>query len=430
MRAAKRFVRELEDCAKLARTASIQVDLYGSLALTGRGHRTDSAILMGLCGEEAHTIDPATIDSKVARISQQKTIKLLGTHLIGFNPENDLRFRNEVIPGQPNAMRFTAYASEKKLLSTELFYSIGGGSIVAEHEAFDDANSWSPVAPCPFTNAADLLRFGRDHGKAIWEIMLANEEAIAKDDVTERIFRFWMVMNECMSQGFLAEGVLPGTLKVQRRAPNLYRRLTASERPDLLSFIDWISLFAIAVSEENAAGNRIVTAPTNGAAGVLPAVAHYYRKFVERADEDGLVRFFLTAGAIAILYKLNASISGAEVGCQGEIGVACSMAAAGLVAAQQGTNEQIEHAAEIGMEHTLGMSCDPVGGLVQIPCIERNAFGAVKAVTSARMAMAETGEHKVSLDQVIRTMLQTGKDMKQQYKETSLGGLAINVIEC
>ena len=260
--------------------------------------------------------------------------------------------------------------------------------------------------------------------------MLANEEAIAQGEVSDHVFRFWKVMNECIRQGLRTEGVLPGPLKVQRRAPKLYETLSNFDRYDPLSLIDWISLFAIAVNEENAAGNRIVTAPTNGAAGVLPAVAHYYRKYVDGSDEDGILRFFLTAGAIAILYKLNASIAAAEVGCQGEIGVACSMAAAGLVAALGGTNEQAEHAAEIGMEHTLGMSCDPVAGLVQIPCIERNAIGAVKAVTAARMAMAETGEHKVSLDQVIRTMLQTGRDMMWQYKETSLGGLAVNVIEC
>jgi L-serine dehydratase len=284
--------------------------------------------------------------------------------------------------------------------------------------------------PYPFNTAAELLQLGRDHSLAIWEIMLANEEAIAQGEVSDHVFRFWKVMNECIRQGLRTEGVLPGPLKVQRRAPKLYETLSNFDRYDPLSLIDWISLFAIAVNEENAAGNRIVTAPTNGAAGVLPAVAHYYRKYVDGSDEDGILRFFLTAGAIAILYKLNASIAAAEVGCQGEIGVACSMAAAGLVAALGGTNEQAEHAAEIGMEHTLGMSCDPVAGLVQIPCIERNAIGAVKAVTAARMAMAETGEHKVSLDQVIRTMLQTGRDMMWQYKETSLGGLAVNVIEC
>lgn len=431
MRAAKRFLQELEDCAKLSRTASIKVDLYGSLALTGKGHRTDAAVLMGLCGEEPQTVDPTSIDGKVSRIVERQSIKLLGTHATPFHYDIDLNFRGtEVLPGPSNGMRFTAYDSDKQILSTAVFYSIGGGSIVAEHEEFAEANSWSPLAPYPFHTAEELLRVGKAHGLAIWEIMLANEEAIAQDAVSNRILSFWKIMSECIRQGIRTEGVLPGRLQVQRRARKLYEALSKADRYDPLSVIDWISLFAIAVNEENAAGNRIVTAPTNGAAGVLPAVAHYYMKFVDGSDEHGILRFFLTAGAVAILYKLNASISAAEVGCQGEIGVACSMAAAGLAAALGGANDKVEHAAEIGMEHALGLSCDPVAGLVQIPCIERNAFGAVKAVTAARMAMMESGEHKVSLDQVIRTMLQTGKDMKWQYKETSLGGLAVNVIEC
>lgn len=432
MRAARRFAQELEACGRLVRTQVIKVDLYGSLALTGKGHRTDLAILLGLAGETPDHIDPATTKAKFSRILEHKRLSLLGKHAITLNVESDMVFhRNEVLPGHPNSMHFAAYDGDNRRLDSRTFYSIGGGFIVAEGEQQDVDNQQTPDVPYPFRNATDLLSLGKKHEKPIWAMVLANEEiSRSEEDISLGIFRFWGVMQDCTQQGFRTDGILPGGLKVRRRAPDLYRALCSRDDSDPLAVIDWVNVCAIAVNEENAAGGRVVTAPTNGAAGVIPAIVHYYRKFVAGADDEGILRFFLTAGAIGILYKENASISGAEVGCQGEVGVACSMAAGGLVAALGGTNEQVEHGAEIGMEHTLGMTCDPIGGLVQIPCIERNAFGAVKALTAARMAMNETGNHKVSLDQVIRTMHQTGKDMQTRYKETSLAGLALNVIEC
>jgi L-serine dehydratase len=432
MRAAKRFAQELEALARLARTQSVKVELYGSLALTGKGHGTDRAILLGLCGEEPDRIDPLTIEWKVSHIIEHHSLRLLGTHTIGFNYDTDFVLRNdEVLPGHINAMRFTAYDSEQRTLDSRVFYSVGGGFIVAQYEGPDEGDQWGASVPYPFESGADLLSFGRERNKSIWEMMWANEEVSqSHEDVRRGIFRFWRVMKDCMHQGMQKEGVLPGALKVQRRAPQLYRALSNSAVWDPLSTIDWINLFAIAVNEENAAGSRVVSAPTNGAAGVIPAVAQYYEKFVEGADDNGILRFFLTAGAVGILYKLKVPVCGAALGCQGEVGVACSMAAGGLVGALGGSNEQVEQAAEIGMEHTLGMTCDPLDGLVQIPCIDRNAFGAIKAVTSARIAMTETEKHRVSLDQVICTMLQTGRDMQSRYKKASLGGLTVNVIEC
>lgn len=433
MRAARRFTQELADKSLLANTNAVTVELYGSLALTGKGHGTDRAILLGLLGEIPDQVDPSTIDAKLNAIREEGSIRLLGVHSIAFDSQRDLIFHgNEVLPGHSNGMRFTAYDAGRKILSQQNFYSIGGGFIVAEGEQKGgDAASNRPPVPYLFKSADDLLRLGQQRQKAIWEMVLANEMILrSRQEVEQGITRIWQAMKDCTDRGLRTQGILPGGLNVRRRAPQLFEGLSKGGSIDPLAVVDWINLFAIAVNEENAAGGRVVTAPTNGAAGVVPAVAHYYGKFIAGADEQGIFRYFLAAGAIGILYKENASISGAEVGCQGEVGVACSMAAGGLVAALGGTNEQIEHAAEIGMEHNLGMTCDPIAGLVQIPCIERNAFGAVKAVNAARMAMSEPGDHKVSLDQVIRTMFETGRDMQTRYKETSLAGLAVNVVEC
>jgi len=434
MRAARRFAQDLEAWGRLSRTESVKIELYGSLALTGKGHGTDRAILLGLMGEAPDQIDPNTIEPKLARIREQGSLRLLGTHTINFNGEKDLIFKgDQILPGHSNGMRFTAYNPDGRELDSQVFYSIGGGFIVAEGETLQEEGSsvFDLGLTYPFQTATELLFQGKHHQKLIWEMVLDNEKRFRSAEETRHgVFRIWNAMKECTWRGLRTEGVLPGGLQVPRRAPRLYRTLSDRSGLDPLTIVDWINLFAIAVNEENAAGGRVVTAPTNGAAGVIPAVAHYYQKFVDAANGEGIFRFFLAAGAIGILYKENASISGAEVGCQGEVGVACSMAAGGLVAALGGTNEQVEHAAEIGMEHNLGMTCDPIGGLVQIPCIERNAFGAVKAVNAARMAMSEMGDHKVSLDQVIRTMYQTGRDMQAKYKETSLAGLAVNVVEC
>jgi len=421
MRAARSFLLSLQDSP-----ARIQIELYGSLGLTGRGHGTDRAIILGLLGEEPDQIDPARIASLVEDVRQTQR---LGA--IPFDEKRDLLFRGDIVlPAHPNAMRFTAFEASGAILRQEVYYSVGGGFI--EREGQPPANSADTVPfPYPFATAAEMLAQGDAAGLPIWAMVLENEKTLRDEaEIRERIARIWTAMQECTARGLASDGLLPGGLNVRRRAPEMHRRLQAATGDDPLRTIDWINLYAIAVNEENAAGGRVVTAPTNGAAGVIPAVAHYYKHFGPAPSEEGIFRYFLAAGAIGILYKENASISGAEVGCQGEVGVACSMAAGGLVAALDGTNEAVEHAAEIGMEHNLGMTCDPIGGLVQIPCIERNAFGAVKAVNAARMAMTEEGGHKVTLDQVIRTMYQTGLDMRSHYKETSLGGLAVNVIEC
>jgi L-serine dehydratase len=413
MRAARAFMLSLES----TQWSRIQVELYGSLGLTGRGHGTDRAIVLGLLGEQPDTVDPARIAFLVENA---------GRHI-----SYDLLFRGEIVmPAHPNAMRFTAFDSAGAILRQEVYYSIGGGFIERDGEPRTAPADTVPL-PYPFSSAAEMLAQGAAAGLPIWAMMLENEKTLrAESEIRQRIARIWTVMQECTRRGLSTEGLLPGGLDVRRRAPELHRKLLTAAGDDPLRTIDWINLYAIAVNEENAAGSRVVTAPTNGAAGIIPAVAHYYKHFCPSPDLEGIFRYFLTAGAIGILYKENASISGAEVGCQGEVGVACSMAAAGLVAALSGTNEAMEHAAEIGMEHNLGMTCDPIAGLVQIPCIERNAFGAVKAVNAARLAMTEAGGHKVTLDQVIRTMYQTGLDMRSHYKETSLGGLAVNVIEC
>jgi L-serine dehydratase len=437
MRAARRFAVELEAAGVLARVAEVRVDLYGSLALTGLGHGTDRAVLLGLSGEEAATIDPATIEPKLVEIRSSGQLVLLGKHSIPFRePEHLIFHRDQMIPPgavtqHPNGVRFTAFDAAGYVLMTGTYFSIGGGFIVADGEESLPMTTTDVGLPYPFASAAELLAMAAEKGLAIWELMLENESALrSRDEVRAGILHIWGVMLACIERGMITEGILPGGLSVRRRAMRLAERLRAKGSVDPLAPLDWVTVFAMAVNEENAAGGRVVTAPTNGAAGVIPAVARYYRDFIPGADEEGILRYFLTSAAIGVLYKENASISGAEVGCQGEVGVACSMAAGGLAAALGGSNDEIEHAAEIGMEHNLGMTCDPIGGLVQIPCIERNAMGAVKAVQACRLAMNETEGHKVSLDQVIRTMYLTGLDMQSRYKETSLAGLALNVIEC
>ena len=454
MRAARTFAQSLSDYGLLDSTARVCVELYGSLALTGLGHGTDRAVLLGLSGEAAATIDPSTIDSKLAAIRSSHSLKLNGTHTIPFNePANLIFHRDQMFPPgaktqHPNGLRFTAFDASGSILSTATYFSIGGGFIISDGEEFTPAsravNSPGPevaTTPYPFRSAADLLTLAAQNHLAIWQLMLANECALRpgstnpESEVRSGIAHIWSVMQSCIDRGIATEGILPGGLNVRRRAPRLAARLREKESEgqtnrDPLAPLDWVTVYAMAVNEENAAGGRVVTAPTNGAAGVIPAVARYYQTFVEGADDAGILRYFLTSAAIGVLYKENASISGAEVGCQGEVGVACSMAAGGLAAALNATNGQIEHAAEIAMEHNLGMTCDPIGGLVQIPCIERNAMAAVKAVHACRIAMSETEEHKVSLDQVIKTMYLTGLDMQSRYKETSLAGLALNIIEC
>ena len=452
MRASCQFARELVPGGVLQRVARVQVELYGSLALTGLGHATDRAVLLGLSGNEPAAIDPARIESTVAQIRSAKQIDLAGSHSIPFDESSDVIFHRAILypPGahtqHPNGMRLAAFDAAGATVCERTFFSIGGGFVV-EDGGGPGANPQTPdqtqgKIPFPFHSAAELLATAHTHELSIGQLMLENECALvgSRDGlapvevVREGIDRIWETMRACMERGLATDGILPGGLSVRRRAPRLAERLREKEIDgkvgDPLAPLDWVTVYAMAVNEENAAGGRVVTAPTNGAAGVIPAVARYYQRFISDADHEGIVRYFLASAAIGSLYKENASISGAEVGCQGEVGVACSMAAGGLIAALDGTNGQIEHAAEIAMEHNLGMTCDPIGGLVQIPCIERNAMGAVKAVHAARIAMNESEAHKVSLDQVIRTMYLTGLDMQSRYKETSLAGLALNVIEC
>jgi L-serine dehydratase len=430
MRAARQFALELNDRRQLPGVSRVRVDLYGSLALTGKGHATDRAILLGLSGEVPDQIDPATIEAKVSGIREGHTLQLLGTHRIMFDESSDLLFhKDKVMPGHSNTVRFTALDAAGTEIFSAVFYSIGGGFVAREGDTVSGLAL--PVPPYPFSSADELLRLGEQHRLLIWQIVLENEKTWHPErEIRDYITRIWQVMQQCVNRGLRLEGILPGGLNVRRRAPRLMKRLEEQGSTDPLNAMDWVNVYAMAVNEENAAGGRVVTAPTNGAAGIIPAVAHYYTRFTPGASEEGIFRYLLTAGAIGVLYKENASISGAEVGCQGEVGVACSMAAGGLVAALGGSNGQTEYAAEIGMEHNLGMTCDPIGGLVQIPCIERNAMGSVKAINACRIAMRESDEHKVSLDQVIATMYQTGLDMQSRYKETSLAGLALNVIEC
>ncbi|UWZ84016.1 L-serine ammonia-lyase [Occallatibacter riparius] len=451
MRAAFQFTTGLKDRGVLDRVARVQAELYGSLALTGVGHATDRAVLLGLAGNEPATIAPESIEPTIASIRASRRINLGGSRSIAFEEASDLVFhRSTMFPPNsatqhPNGLRLTAFDDAGKVLDQRTFFSIGGGFItedVTQPGAAGSAAQTDAHIPFPFHSAAEMLEQAQARSLTISQLMLANESArfgklsadAAQEKVLERVDRIWDIMSSCIDRGVATEGTLPGGLNVRRRAHRLAERLREKEAAgtpsDPLAPLDWVTVWAMAVNEENAAGGRVVTAPTNGAAGVIPAVARYYERFIPGADREGMQRFFLTSAAIGILYKENASISGAEVGCQGEVGVACSMAAGGLTAALGGTNGQIEHAAEIGMEHNLGMTCDPIGGLVQIPCIERNAMGAVKAVQASRIAMNELETHKVSLDQVIRTMYLTGMDMQSRYKETSLAGLALNIIEC
>jgi L-serine dehydratase len=431
MNAARSFVLLLESRDLLSRTAEVSAQLYGSLALTGRGHCTDRAILLGLEGMSPDTIDSAAVEPTLARIRAGGRIRLLGRHEIAFDEPLNLLFHiDQVLPGHSNGMRFSAHDAGRHLLAREEYYSVGGGFVV-QAGAPADAGTARREPPYDFNSGARLLEHGRAVGLEIHELMLARERTWASEtQVRAGLLRIWQVMQDCVRRGFEASGLLPGVLGVRRRAPKLYRQLMSGDPAGPMHALDWVNVYALAVNEENAAGGQVVTAPTNGAAGIVPAVLHYYRRFEPGADDDGVIRFLLTAAAIGMLYKQNASISGAEMGCQGEVGVACSMAAAGLVSALNGSNEQIENAAEIGMEHNLGLTCDPVAGLVQIPCIERNAMGSVKAINAARLALRGDGSHKVSLDQVIATMRQTGLDMSTIYKETSQGGLAVNVPEC
>jgi len=430
MRAAREFAVSLSRDGLLARAASIRVELYGSLALTGKGHATDRAILLGLLGETPDGIDLNQIEAKLTAIRNSGSIMLLGLHPVAFLDSRDFVWHRElVLPGHPNAMRFTVLDAAGTVLRSDVYFSPGGGFIRREGDKAASGSERAAV-PFPFSSGAEMLAQAKEHSLSIWELMLANERAWnTEEEIRAYLARIWQVMQESSARGLATEGILPGGLNVRRRAPALARRLAERGSKDPLAVMDWVNVWAMAVNEENAAGGRVVTAPTNGASGLIPAVIHYYVRYQEGTDE-GVFRFLLTAGAIGVLYKENASISGAEVGCQGEVGVACSMAAAGLSAALGGTSGQVEHSAEIGMEHNLGMTCDPIGGLVQIPCIERNAIGAVKAINASRMAMEETEGHRVQLDQVIRTMYQTGLDMQSRYKETSLAGLAVNAVEC
>ncbi|WP_026223702.1 L-serine ammonia-lyase [Methylosarcina fibrata] len=436
MRAAGEFAVKLEQTGLIDRAARIMVELFGSLGATGKGHGTDKAVLLGLEGEAPDRIDPDLIPARLEAIRAQGSIALLKRWPVDFNEKRDFLFHRKVLPYHSNGMRFTVFDSEGTPLLQKDYYSVGGGFVVSgDTAAADRLTVDDTVLPYPFKSAAELLKLCADHRKPVSALMLDNEQAwLSEREIRNRLLTVWQAMQACVERGLHEEGILPGGMKVKRRAANLYRQLTGAiprQTPGVpVGTLDWVNLFALAVSEENAAGGRVVTAPTNGAAGIIPAVLHYYWKFYAGADEEGVIRFLLTAAAIAILYKENASLSGAEVGCQGEIGVACSMAAGALAEVLGGTPEQVENAAEIGMEHNLGLTCDPVGGLVQVPCIERNAMGAVKAINAARIALRGDGTHFVSLDKVIKTMRETGADMKTKYKETSRGGLAVNLIEC
>jgi len=436
MTAACRFVETLAEKALLDSVERVEVNLYGSLALTGKGHATDRAVLLGLSGKRPDTIDPDEADLLVARIRETGRLSLGGRRDIGFDEPRDLLFlQRERLPHHSNGMRFTAFASEGEALESQVSYSVGGGAIVNEEAIARNAppeGAWD--MPHNYHSADQLLAIAEREGLTIADIARANERVgYSDEEIDRKLATIVAAMSGCIDRGMKADGILPGGLKVKRRAPALHRLLIErAERTlsDPLTVLDWVNLWALAVNEENAAGGRVVTAPTNGAAGIVPAILRYYQRFTPNASDEGVRIFLLTAAAIGSLFKENASISGAEVGCQGEVGVACSMAAAGLTAALGGTPSQIENAAEIGMEHNLGLTCDPVGGLVQVPCIERNAVGAVKAIEASRLALVGDGTHRVSLDQVIETMRKTGLDMNVRYKETSLGGLAVNVVEC
>jgi L-serine dehydratase len=440
MRAARQFAVRLRDEQLLGRVARVSVVLYGSLGATGKGHGTDKAILLGLSGHEPDTVDVDAIAGIVERVRREGTLDLLGERTLRFDERRDLTFNHkDTLPLHSNGMLFAAYTEDGTGLTTGTYYSVGGGFVVTESETPDGGTQKrivpdDTVLPFPFRNGDELLALCEKENTTIAEIMRRNERRWRTDAEIDRgLLHIWHVMQACVKRGCETKGVLPGGYKVKRRAPGLHAQLTAPQvagPADPLIALDWVNLWALAVNEENAAGGRVVTAPTNGAAGIVPALMHYYARFVHGANDAGIVDFLLTSAAIGFLYKENASISGAEVGCQGEVGVACSMSAAALTAVLGGSVRQVENAAEIAMEHHLGLTCDPVGGLVQIPCIERNAIGAAKAINVARMALRGDGTHYVSLDKVIKTMRETGADMKTKYKETSRGGLAVNIVEC
>ncbi len=451
MRAARLFALRLEHDGLLPRTARVLSQLYGSLGATGKGHGSDKAVLLGLAGHEPDTVDVDAVDGIVAAVRAQARLPLLGHHPVVFTEKDDLKFfRRETLPLHANGMRFTAFDAAGEVLAQRVYYSVGGGFVVSEEVLADGVRQKviapdTTVLPHPFRSGDELLLRAHEIGGSIAGVMRRNENHWRSNaEIDTGLLKIWRVMQDCVARGCATEGVLPGGFKVKRRAKALRDALTANPeqatdgtkaRPfggpdDPLQVLDWVNLYALAVNEENAAGGRVVTAPTNGAAGIVPAVLHYYTRFYPGASDTGVIDFLLTAAAIGILYKKNASISGAEVGCQGEVGVACSMAAGALCAVMGGTPEQVENAAEIGMEHHLGLTCDPVGGLVQIPCIERNAIASVKAINAARMALRGDGTHFVSLDQVIKTMRETGADMMTKYKETARGGLAVNIVEC
>ena len=440
MRAARLFALRLASEGLLPQTTRVRCQLYGSLAATGKGHGSDKAVLLGLAGHEPETVDVDAIPHLLAAVRQQTRLSLLGRHEVAFTERDDLQYlRRETLPFHANGMRFTAFDASGAGLMERVYYSVGGGFVVTGEVAVDGSKHRAIAPdttqlPCPFHSADELLLRCREVGGPIAAVMRRNERHWRTDaEIDAGLLKIWRVMQDCVQRGCRSEGRLPGGFKVKRRAMALRNALTAHPEHalrDPLQVLDWVNLYALAVNEENAAGGRVVTAPTNGASGIVPAVLHYYTRFVAGANDAGVIDFLLTAGAIGLLYKENASISGAEVGCQGEVGVACSMAAGALCAVMGGTPEQSENAAEIGMEHHLGLTCDPVGGLVQIPCIERNAIASVKAINAARMALRGDGTHFVSLDQVIKTMRETGADMLTKYKETARGGLAVNIVEC
>jgi L-serine dehydratase len=437
MRAARQFMLKAEERGIISKAHRIKTDLYGSLALTGKGHATDIAIILGLQGLTPEGVDPDQVPVIISKIRDNKKLELLSNHKVSFNEPEDLIFHyDKQLPYHPNGMRFTLFDEKLKELYSDTYYSIGGGFILDHSHATKDATigeSDHPI-PFPFLTGQELLNICKKESMTIEQVMMENEKTWRSEkEIREGLINIWNVMEKCVERGCHHEGILPGGLNVKRRAPGLLKSLQEKKAKNIKNpaeVMEWVSLWALAVNEENAAGGRVVTAPTNGAAGVIPAVMHYYSMLMDEPSEEGIVRFMLTAGAMGILYKVGASISAAEMGCMGEVGVACSMAAAGLTAVLGGSVLQIENAAEIGMEHNLGLTCDPVKGLVQIPCIERNTMGSIKAINAAMLAMQGDGSHKVSLDQVIATMRQTGRDMQSIYKETSLGGLAVNVPEC
>jgi L-serine dehydratase len=440
MRAALMFAQGLQRDGMLEQVRAVRAELYGSLGATGKGHGTDKGVLLGLMGEAPDTVDPATIVERLRVVRERRELMLLGQHPVPFVEKTHMLFyRREALAEHPNGMKFHAFDEQGGLLRESRYLSVGGGFVVSPGAPNTQVLAAHEQLPYPFRTGRELMEMTSASGLSVAQLMMRNELVWRSEaQVCAGLDRIWEVMQACVARGCgidypEAEGELPGPLHVRRRAPELYRHLTQrAERTlsDPLSVMDWVNLYAMAVNEENAAGGRVVTAPTNGAAGIIPAVLHYYDRFVPGANRAGVQEFLLTAAAIGLLYKFNASLSGAEVGCQGEVGVACSMAAGGLAAVLGGTVGQVENAAEIGMEHNLGLTCDPVGGLVQIPCIERNAMASVKAVNAARMALRGDGQHYVSLDSVIKTMRETGADMKTKYKETARGGLAVNIVEC